>query len=395
MDNFTHNKRRWLTGSVLSVLVLAGAYYANNSNASEGEAPVVQQAVSVGVHTVESQDVRLWSNFSGRLRAVDAAEIRPEVSGRITELRFEDGQQVQQGDVLLVIDPRPYEAAAAKAEAALATATTNAEFARKEKKRAEAMMKSQAIAQRLYDERANALRVAEAAIKSADAELKQARLDLEHAYVRSPISGRVSRAEITVGNLVQDGANAPVLTTVVANDAIYADFEVDEQTYLNAIRSHVSGREQERAVPVQLTVGGDTAHPYQGTIHSFDNHIDPASGTIRARAKFDNTDGTLLPGMFVSVALAGGSDSTALLLPERAVGYDQSKKFVYVVDDANKVNYREVQLGSVAKNGRRVVLGGLQAGDRVIVSGMQHVRPDVLVSPSEATEEEQQALVTR
>lgn len=379
----------------MTVLALGSFYFADKGNAKEGATSAIP-AVPVSVQTVAVEDVRLWSSFSGRLRAVDSAEIRPEVSGRITELRFEDGQQVSAGDVLLVIDPRPYEAAVAKAEAALATANTNAEFARKEKNRAEGMMKSQAIAQRLVDERVNALRVAEAAIKSASAELKQAQLDLEHAYVRSPISGRVSRAEITVGNLVQNGPNAPVLTSVVANDHIYADFEVDEQTYLNAIRSHVSGQDQERKVPVRLTVGREGGRAYQGTIHSFDNRIDPASGTIRARAKFDNGDGTLLPGMFVSVALAGGSDSNALLLPERAVGYDQSKKFVYVVDDANKVIYREVQLGSVAKNGQRVVLSGLEPGDRVIVSGIQHVKPDTLVAPNEVSAEEQkQALATR
>lgn len=398
---FHHYKRRLLAGTVLSLIAVAGVYYAGSSNASQGEAPAVAAETPVVVQTLVPENIRLWSTFSGRLRAVDAAEIRPEVSGRITELRFEDGQKVKAGDVLLVIDPRPYEAAVAKAEANLATAKTNAHFARMEKDRAENMMKSQAIAQRLYDERANALRVAEAAIKSSEAELKQARLDLEHAYVRAPITGRVSRAEITVGNLVQAGANAPLLTTVVANEKIYADFEVDEQTYMQSIRAHAHGREQERAIPVELTVGGDAEHTYQGTIHSFDNHIDPASGTIRARAKFDNSDGALVPGMFVSVSLAGGSDSTALVVPERALGYDQSKKFVYVVDGANKVAYREVSTGRVVTNGRRVVLSGLQAGDRVIVNGTQHVRPDMAVAPTEvqteaqAETEKQQALAIR
>lgn len=379
------HKKSLLTATALSLMAIGIVYYAAGSDAAEGEAAAAaaMAAIPVKVQTIAPESVRLWSTFSGRLRPVDAAEIRPEVSGRITDLRFEDGQQVKAGNVLLVIDPRPYEAAAAMAEAKLATAQSNAKFARMEKQRAEKMLESQAIAQRLYDERVNAERVAEAAIKAAQAELKQAKLDLEHAYVRAPISGRVSRAEITVGNLVQAGQNAPLLTSVVANDEIYADFEVDEQTYLRTIRAHANGREQEREIPVELTVGGDTEHSYKGTIHSFDNHIDPATGTIRARAKFTNDDGALVPGMFASVSLAGGSDSTALVIPERALGYDQSKKFVYIVDEANKVGYREVEMGRVVDNGRRVVLAGLKAGDRVIVSGTQHVRPEALVAPTE------------
>lgn len=395
------HKKGLLTATVLSVMAISIAYYATGSDASEGATAAAMAAVPVKVQTLAPETVRLWSTFSGRLRPVDAAEIRPEVSGRITELRFEDGQQVKAGEILLVIDPRPYEAAAAMAEARLATAQSNAKFARMEKQRAEKMLASQAIAQRLYDERVNAERVAEASIKAAQAELKQAKLDLEYAYVRAPISGRVSRAEITVGNLVQAGQNAPLLTSVVANDEIYADFEVDEQTYLRTIRAHANGREEERAIPVELTVGGDTEHSYNGTIHSFDNHIDPATGTIRARAKFQNDDGALVPGMFASVSLAGGSDSTALIIPERALGYDQSKKFVYIVDEANKVGYREVQMGRVVDNGRRVVLAGLKAGDRVIVSGTQHVRPEALVAPTEVEvaqqnqQENKQALAAR
>lgn len=389
MRSFMHqHKRRLLTGTILSVLAVAGVYFTGSSDANQNAAPQAA-AFPVKVQTLKPEEVRLWSTFSGRLRAVDAADIRPEVSGRITQIRFDDGAQVKAGDILLVIDPRPYEAALAKAEANLATAKTNAEFARTEKKRAENMVKSQAIAERLYDERVNAQRVADASVKSAEAEVKQARIDLEHAYVRSPISGRISRAEITVGNLVQAGSNAPLLTSVVANDEIYADFEVDEQTYMQSIRAHANSTKEERAIPVALTLGSDTKHSYQGTIHSFDNRLDPTTGTIRARAKFKNTDGALMPGMFVSVNLAGGSENTAIVIPERALGYDQSKKFVYVVDGENKVAYREVHMGRVVDNGRRVVLAGLNAGDRIIVNGTQHVQPAMLVAPTESEGEEQ------
>ncbi len=373
--------RRVAFAMLFFVLAALSIYYMNGSEAApaKSEAP---QAIPVTVQTLTLQKVRLWSEFSGRLHAVDAAEIRPEVSGRITEVRFQDGQDVQKGDILFVIDPRPYEAAVAKAEANLASAKTNAQYTKREMDRASEMVKTQAIAQRVYDERANAHRIATATIKGAEAELKQANLNLEYAHVKAPISGRVSRAEITIGNLVQAGPGAPLLTSIVANDTIYADFEVDEQTYLQSIRAKANVSEEERRIPVQLTVQGDQEHVYHGTIDSFDNRIDVATGTIRARAKFENRDGVLVPGMFVSVSLAGGSAEEALLIPERALGFDQNKKFVYVVGDDNKVAYREVRLGKQI-DAQRVVLSGVVAGDRVVVDGVQHVRPDALVAPTE------------
>ena len=380
-DMATHNNTgKWIAG-VSALLILAGsAFYMAGSDNSVAATPE-NPAVAVVVQTLKPQKVRVWSEFSGRLQAVDSAQIKPEVSGRITEVLFEDGQEVKAGDVLFVIDPRPYEAAVAKAEANLASATTTVSYAKLEQDRASAMLKTQAIAARTYDERANAYRVALAAMKAANAELLQADLDLEHAHVKAPISGRASRAEITVGNLVQAGAGAPLLTTIVSNQTIYADFEVDEQTYMQSVRSVANAQDAERNIQVELTTKGDKAHVYKGSIYSFDNHIDAASGTIRARAKFDNADGALVPGMFVTVNLGGG-ENNVLLVPERALGFDQSKKFVYVVNEDNKVVYREVELGKQLQ-AQRIVLSGLQAGDRVIVDGVQHVRPDAVVDAKE------------
>ncbi len=207
--------------------------------------------------------MRIWSEFSGRLQAVDTAEIRPEVSGRITEVRFEDGELVKAGDVLFVIDPRPYEAAVSRAEARVATAKANAEYAKLEMDRAANMIKTQAVAQRIYDERFNANEVAVASVKSAEADLKQAKVDLEHAYVQAPISGRAGRVELTVGNLVQPGINAPLMTRIVANDPIYADFEVDEQTYLDSVRNVARNRYSEREIPVKLFINGNKEDVYQ------------------------------------------------------------------------------------------------------------------------------------
>ncbi|KAB0663983.1 efflux RND transporter periplasmic adaptor subunit [Oryzomonas japonica] len=392
MEHLTNiiRKRAVLVG-IGAIIALGGAgvaayHMAANVNAQPtAAAPPPPQ---VGVVTVKPQNVRIWSEFSGRMRAVDFAELRPEVSGRITGVRFKEGQIVKAGEVLFVIDPRPYEAAVAKAEANLVTARTNAGFARTERERAANMVQTQAIAQRLYDERANADRVARAAIQVAEAELKQARIDLDHAYVKAPIGGRVSRAEITLGNRVQAGAGAPLLTSIVSNDGIYADFEVDEQTYMSSIRAHADTPAKERQVRVEVTVQGDEAHPYQGTIQSFDNRIDPASGTIRARARFDNKNGALVPGMFVAVRLASSSENAALLVPERAIGTDQSKRFVYVVGDNDKVAYREVRLGQQAR-GERIVLAGVRPGDRVIVDGVQHVRPDSTVRVQEVAQHQE------
>ncbi len=363
---------------------LAFQHYTNASAQPAETPPTVMPATPVSVKTVSPDDVMIWSEFSGRMNAVDFAEIRPQVSGRITQVRFADGQSVKAGAVLFVIDPRPFEATLAKAQANLVTARTNADFANTEFERAAVLIKSQAIAQRFYDERANAKRVADAAILAAEADVQQAELNLDYAHVKAPIAGRLSRVEITVGNLVEAGPNAPVLTSIVSNQGIYADFDVDEQTYVNSIRANAATEAEERKISVELTAQGDSTRVYRGTIHSFDNRITTASGTIRARARFDNKDGRLVPGMFVSVRLASSAPSSALLVPDRAIGSDQSKRFVFVVGADSKAAYREVSLGA-SVNHERIVLSGLSAGERVIVDGLQHVQPNATVAPTEAS----------
>ncbi len=364
---------------VLAVIVLSTGTWAiyHNSSANASQPKAAPPAVPVFVLTTQEKPVRTWTEYSGRLQAVDYAEIRPEVSGRINEIRFQDGQTVKEGDILFVIDPRTYQAAVEKAQADLTSAKTNAEFSKTEFDRASDLIKNQAIPQRVYDERSNANQMAQSAVQAAQSGLDQAQIALDHAYVKAPISGRVSRAEITVGNLVNAGPGAPVLTSIVSNNGIYADFEVDEQTYLQSIRKSPQDQEEEQQIPVQLTIQGDR-NIYKGTIHSFDNHINPSSGTIRARAKFGNEDGSLVPGMFVSIKLGSAFVINAILVPERAIGSDQNKKFVYVVDKDNKVLYREVELGKEVE-GQRIVIAGLKQGERVIVDGLQHVRPDTIV----------------
>ncbi len=364
---------------------------AAHANAVAAAAP--RPPTPVTVETLEPRSVRLWNEYSGRLQAVDYAEIRPQVSGTITNIKFSDGQMVKQGDLLFIIDPRPYEDAVERDQAALVSAQSKVTLAKIQANRYAALIATHSVSQDEVDTITDADRVAEANEQNAEAVLKQAQLDLEHAYVTAPISGRVSRAEITQGNLIQTVIGAPLVTTIVSQDGIYANFDVDEQTYLRTIRATAHGTADEQKVPVQLVVQGDTGHVYNGFIESFDNRIDTATDTIRARAKFDNADGALVPGMFVSVRLSGAAEQSVLLVPQRALSFDQSKAAVYVVDADNKVKYRQVELGKTVE-ADRVVESGLTPGDRVIVDGTQLVRPDDTVVATEEPAESSVAGLT-
>ena len=374
-----------VSGAIIVLVGAAAAWHflgTHGNSAPSAAANTAPAPVAVNVQTITPQKLRLWNDFSGRLRAIDAAEIRPEVSGRITEVRFHDGQSVKAGDILLVIEPLPFEAAEARAEAGIASAKANLHLAAANHSRNVDLLHTRVIAQSEFDATDSANNAAAAAVLVAQADLKTARVDLDHAYVKAPISGRVSRAELTVGNFVQNGAAAPLLTSIVSENGIYADFEVDEQTYLSTIRDAANGNVQEGKIPVELTVPGDTGQTYRGFIQNFDNQIDSRSGTIRARARFDNADAALVPGMFVSVRLASSRERALMMIPDRAINFDQSKKFVFVVLADNKAAYREVELGREL-GGQWVVSKGLNPGDRVIVDGIQRVHADVLVSPQE------------
>ncbi len=368
-----------LLAGAAAIAFAAGLVNKYTRNAQAGAAPGAAAGVPVSVSQVEPQSVKPFVEFSGRINAVDYAEIRPQVSGRITEIRFRDGQHVNAGDVLFVIDPRPYQAAVDKAQADLQTAIHNAKYAKAERERGSQLVKTNTLSQETYDQRVNADEVAQAAVASAQAALESAQINLDYAYVKAPISGRVSRAEITLGNLV--GVQAPqLLTSIVSDNGVYADFEVDEQTYLNNVRAYGPTHDEQQKIPVEVVARGGDNRAYRGHIESFDNRIDSGSGTIRARARFDNADGSLIPGMFVSVRMGNGEINDALLVPESAIGNDQSKRFVFVVGSGNKAEYRSVELGPQI-DGNRVVLAGLKAGDRVILDHLQRLSPGAPVVP--------------
>ena len=343
--------------------------------------PPTVAGVPVSVGLVKPQSVHPFAEFSGRIDAVDYAEIKPQVTGRITEIHFKDGQHVNAGDVLFVIDPRPYQAAVDKAQADVQTAINNAKFAKAERDRGSQLIKNNTLSMETYDQRTNADEVAQAAISSAKALLETAQINLDYAYVKAPISGRISRAEITLGNLVGSPTTAPqLLASIVSDNGVYADFEVDEQTYLEAVRNYGQTQDEEQKIPVDVVVRGDDANAISGHIESFDNRINTGSGTIRARARFANSDGRLIPGMYVSVRMGAGMLDDALLVPESAIGNDQSKRFVFVVGEGQKAEYRAVQLGPQV-DGNRVVLTGLKAGDRVILDHLQRLAPGAVVVP--------------
>jgi membrane fusion protein, multidrug efflux system len=385
LSSISKGLRRWTAIGLVSAATIAGVGLAVTGNTARdaqasGDASTVDPAVPVSVDQLAPQTVNPFSEFSGRINAVDYAEIRPQVVGRITEIRFRDGQWVNAGDVLFVIDPRPYQAAVAKAEADLATAVHNAKFAKLESDRGSQLVKPGAVSQENYDQRVNNQNVADAAVKSAAAVLASAEVNVDYAFIKAPISGRISRAEITVGNLVgSPTAPPPLLASIVSGSGVYADFEVDEQTYLNSVRSYGHTQERQQKIPVEVMIRGDT-QVFRGHILSFDNRIDTASGTIRARARFDNTDGTLIPGMYVSVRMGEGTLDNALVVPESAVGNDQSKRFVFVANDSDKAEYRAVRLGPQV-DGKRIILTGLKAGDRVILDHLQRLAPGAPVRP--------------
>ena len=371
-----------LVGLVAIVGVGAVLYAQNVSMATSAEQPqqsTAPTATPVDTIIVEKHPVRLWRTFSARLEAVHEVDLRPQVSGAIVDVRFRDGQTVAKGDVLFVIDPRLFEAAVAQAKAELAAARERHAFAGRELERARKLIASKTVSQRVFDQRKNGFATTENEVEATSARLTQSRLDLDHAYVKAPISGRVGRVEVTVGNIVQTGPNSPVLTSIVSNEGIYADFDVDEETYLRYTRA--TGGNAESTIPVRLIVGKDGGRDvYDGRIHAFDNRIDPQTGTMRARAQFDNVSGRLLPGMFATVEMGTPGRRDRVLLSESAILTDQDRKFVYVVDADSKVAYREVELGA-AVSGMRVITSGLVAGEQVIIGGMMIVRPNVLVAP--------------
>lgn len=379
----TAGRLRWLL-LIAAIAGVAGGGYLSTLGAASATSVTATPppAMPVSVATVLERRVTEWDEFSGRLEAVEHVEVRPRVSGTIESVHFAPGAIVAKGATLFRIDARPYAAEVARAQAGLAAAQTRLELTRSELERAQRLLDEQAIAQREFEERRDAERSAGAAVQAAQAALALAQLNLGYTHITAPIAGRLGRAEITAGNLVAAGAGGPALTTIVSISPIYASFEADEQTFLRfAARAGARpGARGAAPLPIQLGLADESGHPRAGRVEFVDNQLDARSGTIRVRALFDNPDGRLTPGLFARLKIGGNGAQQAVLISDRAIGTDQSKKFVLVVEAGQQLAYREVKLGPVV-DGLRVVREGLKAGELIVVNGLQRVRPGMQVAP--------------
>jgi len=339
----------------------------------------------VTVTVVENRDVVTWQEFSGRLEAIERVQVRSRVSGAIQSVNFREGALVKAGDLLFTIDPQPFQTAVTQAKGQFASAEARVKLARTQLERGERLAQSNSISQSDIDQRLNAVAEAEAALTTARATLDAAELELSYTNVRAPVAGRVGRVEITTGNLVAGGSASPALTTLVSVNPVYASFNVSEETVaaaLAALPASEGALPPIEQIPVEVGTLADEGTPIHGKLQLIGNEVDAASGTIAVRAVFDNPGNRLIPGQFVRIRMGEPKAESKILVSEKAVGTDQDKKFVFVVDKENKVTYRPVVLGSLSGN-ERIVESGLADGDKVVVNGLQRVRPGVVVDPQE------------
>jgi multidrug efflux system membrane fusion protein len=372
------------TATLAALGVLTAGIVAYRTSAAQASPPGAPQATPVSVATVEAVDIATWDEFSGRLEAVERVDVRSRVAGAVQSIHFTEGALVKRGDLLVTIDPAPYAAEVDRAQAQVVAAKARLTYARNEGERARRLWEESAIAQRELDERVNGQTEAEANLRAAEAMLQSARLNLSYTEVRAPVPGRVGRLEVTVGNLVAAGPGAPVLTTLVSVNPIYASFDADEQVVGQALSGLKAGASDARTslerIPVEMGLASSDGTPLKGHLQLVDNQVNAKSGTVRVRAVFDNPGGSLMPGQYAKLRMGRAKTTSALLINERAIGTDQNKKYVMVVQPDNTAAYREVSLGASAQ-GLRIVNSGLHEGDRVVVSGLQRIRPGSLVLP--------------
>jgi multidrug efflux system membrane fusion protein len=361
-------------GTMLAFGALAVLAGCNNPEAQGGPPP---GAPPVSVAAALERDVIETDEFPGRIEAVESVEVRARINGYIQSAQFKPGAEVRKGDLLFVIDPRPFEAEVARAEATLATTRAQLDLARTELARNEQLLADQATSKREYDDAAAKVRQLDAQIRANQASIETARLNLAYTRVTAPINGRVGKAEITVGNLVQGEApNSPLLTTVVSSSPIYASFEADERAYLKYI-----GKARSGALTVAVALADEQDFPHRGVLEFVDNRVDRQTGTVRMRAILDNKEGRFTPGLFARIKLGDtATPRKAVLVTDRAVGTDQSKRFVLVLNGESKAEYREVRIGRLV-DGLRVVEDGLKPGEVIVVNGLQRVRPGAPVTP--------------
>lgn len=371
------------TRPIVSAVAIAitGLLAANLSGCNDASGQTAGTAAAAGAvvsaATVVQKGIVETQEFSGRMEAIERVDIRARVGGFITSVNVNPGAIVKKGDVLFVIDPRPYQAEANRTEAAAAAARAKVELARIELARSLKLIGEKAIAQRELDEANSTFKELDASARAAEAQYENAKLNLSYTRVTTPIDGRVGKADITLGNLVDTSA---VLTKVVSDDKIYATFDGDEDTYLRVGKAHHNGND----VTVKVGLANELGFPHEGKLEFVDNQLDPQTGGVRMRAIFVNADKSLAPGLFARVQLQGGTEggneSQTLLINERAISTDQDRKFVFVVNAQDQAEYRQITLGATV-DGLRIVRSGLKAGEKIVVNGLPRVMPGAPLAP--------------
>jgi len=354
-----------------STLLGMGLLVSLLSGCDTGQTKNAPPPPEVSVADVLVKPVSQWDSFNGRVEAVESVQLRPRVSGYIDTVNYHEGDEVKKGQVLFTIDDRSYRAALEQAKATLARARSQASLTRSESARTEKLVGTQAVSREMWEQRRSTASQAQADVLAAESSVAMAQLNLDFTRVTAPIDGRASRAMITSGNLVTAGDSASVLTTLVAQDKMFVYFDVDETTFLHYQAMARQGQ-QRHALPVEIALAGEQGYPHRGNVDFLDNQLNASTGTIRMRALLDNRDRTYTPGLFARVRLPGSAQFNALLIDDKAVLTDQDRKYVYVVDAQGKAQRRDVKPGAMA-DGLRIVAAGLQAGDRVIVAGLQKV----------------------
>lgn len=371
----------WLAASM--ALLLAGCDQGQPQASSTAAPP----APVVSVSKPAQRSIVEWDEYTGRFDAVQTVEMRARISGYLNEVRFKDGQFVKQGDLLFAIDPRPFERALEQAKAELFAATTKVENANLDVARGQPLIERKIISDKTFDDRMSLLRDAQAVVKVSEAKVKSAELDLSFATITSPIAGRISRTLVTAGNWISAGSvsGATLLTTIVSQDPIYIYFDVSENNYIKYKRLAERGESAGAAdigAPVEVALPDESGYPHKGKLDFLDNRLDPGTGTLRARAVIPNKAGLFSPGLFARVRVTGTQSYATLLVPDEAIGTDQTNKYVYIVGADGTVARRNVTLGPLV-SGLRVVREGIAGGDWVITRGLQRARPGIKVTMKE------------
>jgi membrane fusion protein, multidrug efflux system len=357
----------------LGLAAIAAIVLYSSAGHSRAKPPAAAQPTlpQVQVAEVIHRPLREWQEFSGRLQAVNTVDVRPRVSGYVDRVAFTDGARVKKGQLLFQIDPRPFQAEVERLVAERTRSVSDLVLAKANRARAERLISAHAVSREEYERQVAAEASAQGALGSIDALLQEARLNREFTEVRAPIDGHVSRAIITAGNLV---TSASLMTTLVSDDPVYVYFDADEQTYLRYAKAKHEHTPSTGTSDVYIGLVDEDGYPHPGQVDFIDNQVDATTGTIRARAALANPDGRYTPGLFARVRLIGGEDHDSVLIEDRAVGTDLSKKFVLTLAKDNRIEYRLVELGPEI-NGLRVVTQGLAPNELVVVNGLQHVRP--------------------